>query len=214
GLSRLPRRAGAAPPRADHRGRRARAPEPGYHPIGAAPAPGDAHRTGGPVAGRLRRPARPAVRRDLGAGARGPALRPAGRRRLRPGRAAAPIPTPEVRMPCRDLTLCLGLGMAAAGCAVGTRSPEAAQAAAPAVSAPVIDAQGKQIGTAALLQSRFGASLVLEKGACEPPGFASAGPHYNPEGRKHGTRNPEGPHAGDLPNLEVASDGTADATVP
>lgn len=132
-------------------------------------------------------------------------------------------------MPCRDLTLCLGLGMAAAGCAAGTRSPEATQAAAPAVSAPVIDAQGKQIGTAALLQSQFGASLVLklrglppgahglhvhEKGACEPPGFASAGPHYNPEGRKHGTRNPEGPHAGDLPNLEVASDGTADATVP
>lgn len=132
-------------------------------------------------------------------------------------------------MPCRDLTLCLWVGAAAAGCAAGSRAPEPTQAAAPTVTAPVIDAQGKPIGTAALLRSQFGTSLVLklhdlppgphglhvhERGACDPPGFASAGPHYNPEGRKHGTRNPEGAHAGDLPNLEVADDGTVDATVP
>jgi Cu-Zn family superoxide dismutase len=44
-------------------------------------------------------------------------------------------------------------------------------------------------------------------GRCEPPDFASAGPHWNPEGKKHGLSNPQGPHAGDLPNVDVAADG-------
>jgi Cu-Zn family superoxide dismutase len=39
------------------------------------------------------------------------------------------------------------------------------------------------------------------------PTFASAGGHYNPAGRQHGTQNPEGPHAGDLPNVTVGADG-------
>ena len=45
-------------------------------------------------------------------------------------------------------------------------------------------------------------------GKCEPPEFTTAGSHFNPEGKKHGLSNPEGPHAGDLPNLDVAADGT------
>jgi superoxide dismutase, Cu-Zn family len=47
---------------------------------------------------------------------------------------------------------------------------------------------------------------------CEPP-FTSAGPHFNPEGKKHGLQNPEGPHAGDMPNITVAADGTAKGSV-
>jgi Cu-Zn family superoxide dismutase len=46
-------------------------------------------------------------------------------------------------------------------------------------------------------------------GKCDPPGFASAGPHFNPLGRKHGLQTSEGPHAGDLPNLVVGGDGRA-----
>lgn len=46
-------------------------------------------------------------------------------------------------------------------------------------------------------------------GKCDPPDFASAGPHFNPYGKKHGSKNPEGPHAGDLPNLVVGPDGKA-----
>lgn len=40
-------------------------------------------------------------------------------------------------------------------------------------------------------------------GRCEGAGgaFASAGPHLNPSGHKHGTRNPAGHHMGDLPNI-------------
>ena len=44
-------------------------------------------------------------------------------------------------------------------------------------------------------------------GKCEPPNFKSAGPHFNPDQTKHGIMNPEGPHAGDLPNLHVPADG-------
>ncbi|MEA3011456.1 MAG: superoxide dismutase, Cu-Zn family, partial [Sphingomonadales bacterium] len=38
-------------------------------------------------------------------------------------------------------------------------------------------------------------------GRCDPPGFESAGPHWNPTGQKHGKDNPQGMHRGDLPNL-------------
>lgn len=51
-------------------------------------------------------------------------------------------------------------------------------------------------------------------GRCDAPGFASAGGHLNPGGRQHGMNNPMGRHLGDLPNLEVASDGRGSLTVP
>lgn len=44
-------------------------------------------------------------------------------------------------------------------------------------------------------------------GRCEGPDFASAGPHWNPTAMKHGAMNPQGPHAGDLPNLVIGADG-------
>jgi len=49
-------------------------------------------------------------------------------------------------------------------------------------------------------------------GKCEPP-FTSAGGHYNPADKKHGFENPAGMHAGDLPNVEVAANGTAEVDV-
>ena len=45
-------------------------------------------------------------------------------------------------------------------------------------------------------------------GRCDAPDFASAGAHWNPTERQHGRLNPQGPHAGDLPNLEVRPNGT------
>ena len=47
---------------------------------------------------------------------------------------------------------------------------------------------------------------IHEAGNCSPP-FASAGGHYNPLGKHHGLKNPNGPHAGDLPNLVVNKNG-------
>jgi|ERR1035437_985091 Cu-Zn family superoxide dismutase len=45
------------------------------------------------------------------------------------------------------------------------------------------------------------------KGNCTGPLFISAGDHYNPLSKEHDLNNPRGPHAGDLPNLEVGEDG-------
>lgn len=52
-------------------------------------------------------------------------------------------------------------------------------------------------------------------GACDgstATPFASAGAHLNPAAAKHGLQNPEGPHAGDLPNLTIVADGTAETS--
>ncbi len=43
---------------------------------------------------------------------------------------------------------------------------------------------------------------------CDGPKFESAGAHYNPESKKHGLYNPDGPHAGDINNFTVRKDGT------
>jgi Cu-Zn family superoxide dismutase len=54
---------------------------------------------------------------------------------------------------------------------------------------------------------------IHQNAKCDPPGFTSAGGHFNPEKKKHGLKNPEGPHAGDMENFTVSSDGTSTATV-
>ena len=54
---------------------------------------------------------------------------------------------------------------------------------------------------------------IHQNAKCEAPGFTSAGPHFNPEQKHHGLNNPEGPHAGDMPNFTVKANGTAKTTV-
>jgi superoxide dismutase, Cu-Zn family len=54
---------------------------------------------------------------------------------------------------------------------------------------------------------------VLDAGKCDTPDFGSSGPHFNPSNKKHGFDNPEGPHAGDLRNLEAGPDGHAKVTL-
>src|SRR5437762_166371 len=93
---------------------------------------------------------------------------------------------------------------------------------------PLVDAAGQTIGSVRAWQTTGGIGFritasglphglhgvhVHSVGRCEPPGFASAGAHWNPAGRKHGLNNPEGPHAGDLPNVEVAANGALGATL-
>jgi Cu-Zn family superoxide dismutase len=48
---------------------------------------------------------------------------------------------------------------------------------------------------------------------CEAPAFTTAGGHFNPDQKHHGLKNPEGPHAGDMPNFTVKPNGTAKVTV-
>jgi superoxide dismutase, Cu-Zn family len=89
-------------------------------------------------------------------------------------------------------------------------------------SAVLKDASGKEVGKATLTVTPSGVLVSLDLtavppgnhafhihavGKCEPPDFKSAGPHFNPDETKHGLMNPEGPHAGDMPNLHVPADG-------
>jgi len=45
-----------------------------------------------------------------------------------------------------------------------------------------------------------------EVGTCTPP-FESAGGHFNPTDHDHGILNPDGHHAGDLPNIVMPEEG-------
>ncbi|MCZ8521562.1 MULTISPECIES: superoxide dismutase family protein [Paenibacillus] len=90
----------------------------------------------------------------------------------------------------------------------------------------LIGIRGTSIGKAKLSQAADGVRIQLdaahlppgvhgfhvhESGKCEAPDFKSAGAHFNPGGRKHGTENPEGAHAGDMPNIEADANGMAKA---
>jgi Cu-Zn family superoxide dismutase len=52
-----------------------------------------------------------------------------------------------------------------------------------------------------------------EIGRCEAPSFTSSGGHYNPTNMAHGKLSPDGPHAGDMMNMEVGNDGMGTLTV-
>ena len=105
-----------------------------------------------------------------------------------------------------------------AGCAGMGASPGTDNTA----RADLKNAAGQPVGTATLTQLGNAVRVVLEVqglppgqhgvhvhtvGRCDPPDFASAGGHFNPLNRQHGALNPQGAHAGDLPNVTVGSDG-------
>lgn len=64
-------------------------------------------------------------------------------------------------------------------------------------------------------QGNHGAHIHMT-GRCDGPDFTTAGGHWNPTTKKHGSMNPQGPHEGDLPNLMIGADGrgTLGATIP
>ncbi|HEY9899362.1 MAG TPA: superoxide dismutase family protein [Pantanalinema sp.] len=104
----------------------------------------------------------------------------------------------------------------------------AAGAASPTAGAVLRNAQGAEVGTATLTEVQGGVRIVLKAQGlppgvhamhlhaackCEGPEFTSAGPHFNPDAKKHGRKNPAGPHAGDLPNIQVGQDGAVTVDV-
>jgi Cu-Zn family superoxide dismutase len=124
--------------------------------------------------------------------------------------------TPSVR---RALALIVGALLTvlfAAAVTAGSEGPRHAHGT-------FVDASGSAIGWLRLAEDAHGVVHVnvqvqgLSTGlhgihihavaSCLAPTFASAGGHYNPLSHQHGLENPNGPHAGDLPNLIVDEDG-------
>lgn len=111
--------------------------------------------------------------------------------------------------------------VAISGCATPTANQKAL------ATASIVHSDGSPAGTASIRANGNGLALTLDlkgmpagehgmhlhtTGACDGPGFTSAGGHLNPAGHKHGSLNPAGKHLGDLPNITIAANGTAHLT--
>ncbi|MGH2499878.1 MAG: superoxide dismutase family protein [Candidatus Limnocylindria bacterium] len=128
----------------------------------------------------------------------------------------------------RALAASFVVALAVAACGGGPESgksdatpdPNSFVAAATAnrAQAGLANAQGSAVGSATIVEDRVGVHITLNvanlppgkhgvhvhaAGKCEPPAFTTAGGHFNPDGKQHGALNPQGPHAGDLGNIDV-----------
>jgi Cu-Zn family superoxide dismutase len=96
------------------------------------------------------------------------------------------------------------------------------------VMVTIINAKGEKIGTAMITEIAGIVRLHIEAknlppglhgihfhetGKCDTPDFKTAGEHLNPHMKQHGFYNPNGFHAGDLPNIQVEQDGTVTANL-
>ncbi len=107
------------------------------------------------------------------------------------------------------------------------QAPDVAPLDAPSAilaQAALKDAKGETVGLAEFSEQRQAVRIDVKVlkltpgkhgihihavGKCDAPDFTTAGGHFNPAGKQHGLSNPQGPHTGDLENLDVGKDGTA-----
>lgn len=97
-----------------------------------------------------------------------------------------------------------------------------------AVTVPLKTSTGQDAGSATFTPAKKGVSIrvklmnlpagehavhIHEHAVCDAPDFKTAGGHFNPDSKQHGTQNPNGHHNGDLPqNITVSAAGTGSAT--
>lgn len=131
----------------------------------------------------------------------------------------------------RVLIAVAGLALVTGGCVMRDRGVESAGGRSMAghfsAKAVLRTAAGGEAGWATAKQDGGALKVTVEvsgmtpglhgvhvhtTGKCDAPDFASAGGHWNPSAHKHGLENPAGPHAGDLPNVNVGADGKGKLT--
>jgi Cu-Zn family superoxide dismutase len=114
------------------------------------------------------------------------------------------------------MLLPLALPLALGGCLSANGEPETS------IVYSLVGPAGEALGTIRAWETRGGATFRLDGrgipfglhgihvhavGRCQGPTFESAGPHWNPNGRRHGFNNPAGPHRGDMQNVTVTATG-------
>jgi superoxide dismutase, Cu-Zn family len=115
---------------------------------------------------------------------------------------------------------CAAMAVLLLGAACGTMA--SAEKERKTATAGIKDAKGQSVGQAKFTTTKGGVQMsvtvanlspgihaihIHDAGKCEAPAFTTAGPHFNPANKKHGLENPEGHHAGDLPNLMIGANG-------
>lgn len=119
----------------------------------------------------------------------------------------------------------IALALALAGCGSATEprggNDRVTQIFTKGFTGPITDRSGKRVGTVTGRPDSQGLIVAFEvsglspgyhgvhlhsTGRCDPPSFASSGPHWDTRGARHGMV-PGGPHEGDWDNLEVAAGG-------
>ena len=93
----------------------------------------------------------------------------------------------------------------------------------------LMNSKGEPVGTVSFTQKTGGPVMmkvqlknipfgdhgvhIHQNAVCDTPDFKGAGGHFNPDGKKHGFKNPDGHHNGDPPgNITVSEDRTVEAT--
>jgi superoxide dismutase, Cu-Zn family len=123
------------------------------------------------------------------------------------------------RMTMRTIC-CAAMAVLLLGVPCGTLS--SAEKERKTATAAIQDAKGQSVGQAKFTATKSGVQMsvtvanlspgthaihIHDAGKCEAPGFTTAAGHFNPASKKHGLENPEGHHAGDMPNLTVGANG-------
>src|SRR5258708_2010112 len=129
----------------------------------------------------------------------------------------------NIRSSIKALMVVAVLAMVPAAIAQGAKTNKSQP-----VTVNLKDGQGKDVGTATISPAAHGVKTKLnvqnltpgehaihfhQTAKCDGPDFKTAGAHFNPDGKKHGLLNPEGPHAGDMPDFTVDAKGKSTATV-
>jgi Cu-Zn family superoxide dismutase len=129
-------------------------------------------------------------------------------------------PNEEITRMTMRTFYCAAMAVLLLGATCGTMS--SAEKERKTATAAIKDAKGQSIGLAKFTATKGGVQMsvtvanltpgihaihIHAAGMCEAPAFTTATGHFNPTNKKHGLENPEGHHAGDMPNLTVAANG-------